>query len=868
MASTPAPPPLAERTDIHKSCKSLETLLNIFNDYCEAAGAIGVLQKKLAKALRDTAGMKATGAIAANALNASATIFEMSSDIDAKFAKISDKEYDAISGEVKKWFKKLAKEEKFHDERMANANARIKQAGQVYEKKSKKNSRDATEEHAPITLSTAAACLSRVADAEWLKTCEGIRRYSPTIGQLGEWRALCEGGWYGPIPPDLVDPNDQRPQPSQNNAAEKKLEGEELRSPASLGNIQPEDAPEPTDHGRSWNTALPRLDHEPSHDQRASDHSPTPSPNNKISPVTFHRSSTTFQDYNDTSKRTLAPPIPDTKETNMDSVRSLSAFPLPPTHFPIPPRRQQTSQSQSSQSSTSYPSIPRLTESPLPREDIDTGNNSGAPSASDNTSTTPSSPVLQRKEKLLPGEVATLSGPNDNDARQSIPETSGEAPASVEQNTQHMIDSTSQAMDTFNDREFGVNVGDIPRSRAINVGNSPPALDRTDRVVTGGSIVAAMRTRYSDDSANTSNPISPKVVHRLSGNINELANRYQVVETPSLPRYGTPSASRQLPLPPSGSPRKDENHPQNNIASGAASPPTSSSPRLEDATRRRQQRLKDLAQLELKEKELALREHERDLQQKALELGRERAHLNNLRETDEYGPSSNLSHSATPPQVYSQLKPRERKTSFRLQRQQSQTDAAGPSQLQQSYNTTHLAPPSPSSNSYKQSHSPTSHTSHHSHSSTLSTQFSPSRSPTAGTAAHAPYCGCESCSATKYRMPQAPPDPSSLRPPAEPITLRPAEKKPGWMRRLSMPVGNAFSLDSKKAQGVPVSQNFSVGAGVGSGQVGRRGFFSMDGKKNASSTQLNIREDGRRSYESSGVSNRSMTHLGLGVGRR
>jgi hypothetical protein len=43
-----------------------------------------------------------------NALNASAAIFEALSDIDTKFAKVADKEYDGISTEVKKWFKKLA----------------------------------------------------------------------------------------------------------------------------------------------------------------------------------------------------------------------------------------------------------------------------------------------------------------------------------------------------------------------------------------------------------------------------------------------------------------------------------------------------------------------------------------------------------------------------------------------------------------------------------------------------------------------------------------------------------------------------------------------------------------------------------------
>lgn len=55
---------LAERADIHKSCKSIETLLNILNDYCEAATAIVALQKKLTKALRDTAGSKVTNEIA------------------------------------------------------------------------------------------------------------------------------------------------------------------------------------------------------------------------------------------------------------------------------------------------------------------------------------------------------------------------------------------------------------------------------------------------------------------------------------------------------------------------------------------------------------------------------------------------------------------------------------------------------------------------------------------------------------------------------------------------------------------------------------------------------------------------------------
>jgi len=55
---------LVERTDIHKSCKAIETLVNVLNDYCEAVGLVVSLQKKLAKSLKETAILKATGEVA------------------------------------------------------------------------------------------------------------------------------------------------------------------------------------------------------------------------------------------------------------------------------------------------------------------------------------------------------------------------------------------------------------------------------------------------------------------------------------------------------------------------------------------------------------------------------------------------------------------------------------------------------------------------------------------------------------------------------------------------------------------------------------------------------------------------------------
>jgi hypothetical protein len=55
---------LAERADIHKACKTLEGLLSVLNEYCEAASAICALQKRMAKALREMASCKVTGDVA------------------------------------------------------------------------------------------------------------------------------------------------------------------------------------------------------------------------------------------------------------------------------------------------------------------------------------------------------------------------------------------------------------------------------------------------------------------------------------------------------------------------------------------------------------------------------------------------------------------------------------------------------------------------------------------------------------------------------------------------------------------------------------------------------------------------------------
>ncbi|KAJ6619808.1 hypothetical protein B0H10DRAFT_2025136 [Mycena sp. CBHHK59/15] len=863
MASIPNQPFLAERVDIHKSCKSLETLLNVLNDYCEAAGAVVLLQKKLAKAVRETANLKVTGEIASNAMNASATIFEALSDIDSKFAKIADKEYDAISGEVKKWFKKLAKEEKAHDDRLSSANAKIKQAGQIYEKKSKKNPRDAADEHARYinlisslgpeisqekynhtlqvtqrhtsTTYSVAACVSRVADAEWLRTCEGVRRFSSTIGPLGEWRALCEGGWTGRIPEPLVDPD---PQPSQTDNEQ----GEER---ATMRNVNPTDV--------DISTPLPSYERE----------QPTSSP--FLSPITPRLGLAPSQQTSPPSS--FDPPRP-LVDPNSGSVRSLSAFPPPPTHFPIPSRQQQSQQASSSSASNSnlnFPAMAQSAETSLlePERQVE------------EPSSVHSSPKQLFTER--PGHVDNATQDGHVNIERPIPVRSQTAESYQQHNFERISSPAvtgSVTSKTFargdylvGDREFGA--GHKSQADTADTTKYKGGVERSDTGGSTGSVVAAMRNRYSSTSGATSP--APKDVPRLPLSVTDLATRYQ-------PGDGilTPVLSSRPPITPTSMDKFAAARQAESVFGERSLPggystsrtpmPSPSASRSnttlnaeEEAFRRhnqqQEQRIDEAAELQFLEKEKALREKEREIGMRAKELELERAQLRNIRADGPAGDMWDTGITSPKPQ----LRPRERKISFRSQsplpRPQSQIENRSQgsnvgNNHAYSYSTTHLIPPSDPS---RQSQSPSSP-----HSSTSSAEGS------RNTDQHAPYCGCETCSIAHYKSPSnRSPSQNDTRPPEKPFALRPEKPKGGWIRRLSMPVvGNAFSLDSKRNNNA--GKMYSLDANKRNGGV------------NGSATALrNVEDDGRmgiqggrRSYDASGVSNRSMTNLAGAGGRR
>ncbi|KAJ8072420.1 hypothetical protein PM082_015979 [Marasmius tenuissimus] len=867
------PPPLAERVDVHKACRSIENLLSVFNDYCEAAGAIAILQRKLSKALRETAGMKVTGEYAANALNTSATIFEALNEVDQKFAKLADKEYDALSEEVKKWFKKLAKEEKTHDERIVAANNKIKAAGALYEKKSKKNPREANDEHIRYinlisamgpeisqekynhsllvtqrhssTTYSIAACVSRLADAEWTKACEGVRRFSPTIGKLGEWRALCEGGWTGSIPQDLPDVDEPhlqsaaikeqqipstRPEEAQDERMQQqatirgvKPEPDQLRSPSDQGGLYTGPSTPKLSEGELNEGTLTQRPYQAFQDSTGGN------TGGESAPPTSFNFTRQFQD--DTT----------------GSVRSLSAFPSPPTHYPLPPamahrHRQQSSRSLSGQSNStnqvSFPTVsaPESVENSTPV----------SPAASPGVSPA-SSPMQLRFQDRHPQEstdAVTQATPEPRSSPQpparAKPVRSETMDPAVYRNAEpvqpdeNMPSTRSLGRNEQSADEPPRDLGSSPsphRTRASIDSTRPMQLERSDTGASNGSLVAAMRDRYSHNSGASSPPLTKDIPVRLPQSVSNLASRYDRPVSPPgarpLPSIDTNTRARQQESLQWEREREPTVTAGYRSASGGREPVSASAADEElSARRRHQQRMEQMAELELREKEQELKRREQDIEERARQLERERA---------QFVQGANLSTSDV-------SRPRQRQLSFQREEQSRPYTSYGD------------VLPSPSSASPVSPRlGANANVRPHSHYSASATHLVPPGS----SATKGSYRSGDESYISDYRSSNSR-DPSVASTTAtsmnsSPVISTPRTEKKGWMRRLSMPIvaGNAF-LEGKKH-----SSNNSYGGNKG-------GLLSLDSKRNGSNTHLSrVSEDGRVNYGlGSGISNRSVTNLG------
>lgn len=342
-----------------------------------------------------------------------------------------------------------------------------------------------TQQNTMVTFSVAAT-LSRVADAEWIRTCECIRRISPSIGSLGEWRSLCEGAWTGPLPDDLPDMSSET-------------------FPAH---------PAITQAVSEWGqTGLS-------------------TPSRRMLPIPPSHS---LGSASAPAATSLDPPRSPFSTSNqnqgsINSITTLSAFPFPPTHFPVPlamneaELQRQQIQLQSLQSAhsragspnptqsngTLAPPAPILSDSPrqmavvdLPESHVLDASKSSQyqvlqiPSSSPPVSRTPDAPP--RSEPLTAEDKGTikpigLGGDPKKPRRLSL--ITRVPPPSDKPN--RPVSPFKRAEYFSTEKEFGVHADSSRRAlRSNSVDAAKKSVERADSTRSTGGNVAALRHRYT-----------------------------------------------------------------------------------------------------------------------------------------------------------------------------------------------------------------------------------------------------------------------------------------------------------------------------------------------------------------------------------
>jgi hypothetical protein len=322
-----------------------------------------------------------------------------------------------------------------------------------------------------------------MANAEWLRACDEVRRFGPFAGQLGEWRVMCEGCWTGAIPqgfPD-IDDSDER-----SNNGITPTEGD--RGPSRSTE----------DINRTTNTRrVAEQNHADSTGQRFNGERGREYPASTVG-TSFTRSNTSqpASSVSDGTQNSASSSRPSSRQERQNnaaydserdgpSVATLASFPSPPTHLPLPfPSTASSSQTQHThlqpQINAASPMSSSSAESPVSDDRHGPGPNryfNDSP-----TSMTPS----ERQNQPLSETPQSRSSDGDMASLRDI------GPKS-------RVNSAAHRKGDYlaGEPEFG---GGYARGTQKGVDNREKAQDmnRSDTAGSSGSMVAAMRHRYSN----------------------------------------------------------------------------------------------------------------------------------------------------------------------------------------------------------------------------------------------------------------------------------------------------------------------------------------------------------------------------------
>lgn len=311
-----------------------------------------------------------------------------------------------------------------------------------------------TQRHSAATYSVAST-LGRIADGEWLRACENVKQVAPTIGTMGEWRAFCDGGWTGDLPQGL--PADDS---AGFDAGSGGISGSQPQEQQYSGSMTFNTPGEDTHLNIPGEPATVMRSVSPQDDTRRDQslHSSQPSPNGSPQP--------SHQSFNKSPPSSFDPP-PKLQPVDTGSVRTLSAFPSPPSHFPIPNMGARSPLSEGVVSASPFK------ESHGDRSD------------------------LGRSSVSFPSSQDAASS-NGDGAMEKDTRRVTDSPEPVVQATAKPISPSRE----FEEKEFGVLGQKTPlRMGASDVSPARGTVERNDTGASNESFVAAMRNRYSVSQA-------------------------------------------------------------------------------------------------------------------------------------------------------------------------------------------------------------------------------------------------------------------------------------------------------------------------------------------------------------------------------
>lgn len=367
-----------------------------------------------------------------------------------------------------------------------------------------------------MTTFSVAACLAKVADAEWVRVCESVRRCAPTVGMLGEWRAMCEGGWTGPIPQALPDNDDPATSPQLGTAPSGEDQGRDLQAKV---------APQGRDASANGSEREPP--------QYVPHDSARENPDLHAWNMPSATSSSDLSNHN-VNARTPQAQLAQDRYNSATSLASLASFPSPPTHVPPPlvasPLGSRTvsletgDNADSSQKAVSFPlSVTNMGSSdPKPQEPKSAKSGetlqNAETDASDLRSPTSQyqaqedgndprstsmgqSPVIDTRPTTSETRPLEQSGKSvetarkDNQLPQPTPSNYNDTSSMSSGSAAHRKrDSAGYPKGNYaDDREFGMR---HDAGSPVDRRDAGKALERSESVVSAGS-VAALRNRYS-----------------------------------------------------------------------------------------------------------------------------------------------------------------------------------------------------------------------------------------------------------------------------------------------------------------------------------------------------------------------------------